>query len=258
MAKSSGGNWVTINGVHVLIGANGAITKGPSHLVGKTLNNLASDAPRNAGSNQAKSTRLENYQGAISLMSAQADARRYKKEVEEQKKKKTTSSSTTSTRKLPSEEERHEKTMNWIYSTPEQREVLQREAQKQGLVYTRMGSLVTQKQFDSVNKAKAVQLENRKLEKQFKNASSDVEKQSIVASARQKGINMGSDGKVGATYATPSYPVTIRGVKYDLSIHSARKDAILVSATLSPADQAKFKSVMTKLGYDPTTGKKLN
>lgn len=34
--SSSGGNWVTINGVHVLIGGSGTIIKGPASLVGKT------------------------------------------------------------------------------------------------------------------------------------------------------------------------------------------------------------------------------
>lgn len=34
------GNWVTINGVHVLIGANGKITKGPAKFVGSTVNDL--------------------------------------------------------------------------------------------------------------------------------------------------------------------------------------------------------------------------
>ena len=39
-SSSAGGNWVTINGVHVLIGANGKITKGPAKFIGSTVDDL--------------------------------------------------------------------------------------------------------------------------------------------------------------------------------------------------------------------------
>lgn len=37
---SNGGNWVTLNGVHVLIGANGKIIKGPAKFIGSTVEDL--------------------------------------------------------------------------------------------------------------------------------------------------------------------------------------------------------------------------
>ena len=41
---SSDGNWVTINGVHVLIGGDGkTIMKGPAKFVGKTVNEIKND-----------------------------------------------------------------------------------------------------------------------------------------------------------------------------------------------------------------------
>lgn len=38
--NSGQGNWVTINGVHVLIGANGKIIKGPAKFIGSTVDDL--------------------------------------------------------------------------------------------------------------------------------------------------------------------------------------------------------------------------
>ena len=56
-SKSSGdGNWVTINGVHVLIGANGKITKGPAKFIGSRVEDLPGG--KNTGKNlKASSTK---------------------------------------------------------------------------------------------------------------------------------------------------------------------------------------------------------
>ena len=50
--SSSGGNWVTINGVHVLI-ENGKITKGPAKFIGSTLNDLPSSGKQSAEDKKA-------------------------------------------------------------------------------------------------------------------------------------------------------------------------------------------------------------
>lgn len=49
--SKDGGNWVTIKGVHVLIGGNGTVSKGPSKFIGKTIDEI-----REGGSTTDKST----------------------------------------------------------------------------------------------------------------------------------------------------------------------------------------------------------
>ena len=51
--SSKGGNWVTINGVHVLI-ENGKITKGPAKFIGSTLNDLPSGNSANKDALKSK------------------------------------------------------------------------------------------------------------------------------------------------------------------------------------------------------------
>lgn len=72
-SNSSGGNWVTINGAHILIGADGTVNKGPSSLVGKRMGG-------------AKDGSLINVQDTISLMSAKADLRNQLKKNKEEAK----------------------------------------------------------------------------------------------------------------------------------------------------------------------------
>ena len=50
---SAGGNWVTINGVHVLIGANGKIAKGPAKFIGSTLNDLPGSSVKSVAERKA-------------------------------------------------------------------------------------------------------------------------------------------------------------------------------------------------------------
>ena len=55
MADESDGQWVTINGNHVLIDGDGKITKGPKHLVGQTISKkgLLSDTAKSATAKQS-------------------------------------------------------------------------------------------------------------------------------------------------------------------------------------------------------------
>lgn len=57
MAKSSasaGGNWVTINGVHVLIGANGKIEKGPAKFIGSTVADMKGGSSKSVAERKAE------------------------------------------------------------------------------------------------------------------------------------------------------------------------------------------------------------
>ena len=57
---SSTGNWVTINGVHVLIGATGKVEKGPKNLIGKTYDKALSTASGNKVPDPFSDTRTSN------------------------------------------------------------------------------------------------------------------------------------------------------------------------------------------------------
>lgn len=63
-SSSSGGNWVTINGVHILIGANGKIEKGPAKFIGSTVDDMKksgkSTADRKAELQKKKEAKSKN------------------------------------------------------------------------------------------------------------------------------------------------------------------------------------------------------
>ena len=50
------GNWVTINGAHVLIGANGKIAKGPAKYIGSTLADLGGKSSTSKSKSTKKTT----------------------------------------------------------------------------------------------------------------------------------------------------------------------------------------------------------
>ena len=86
---SSTGNWVTINGVHVLIGATGKVEKGPKNLIGKTYDKALSTASGNSVSDPFTDTRTSNTVNVgnySSLSSVRADMKSTKKKAKELEK----------------------------------------------------------------------------------------------------------------------------------------------------------------------------
>lgn len=90
-ASSGGGNWVTINGVHVLIGANGKITKGPAKFIGSTVNDLpgssatgkyAKKAAEKKSSTTTKKETVKKETGKKAVTKATTGDKKYTKTAE--------------------------------------------------------------------------------------------------------------------------------------------------------------------------------
>ena len=257
---SSDGNWVTINGVHVLIGATGKVEKGPKNLIGKTYDYALSSAKGNSVPNQFKDTRVSNTVNVgdyVSLQSARADFKKVKEtanNIEKQKKYVEKQKEYVETRK-----ERVRGTLKYRYSDDDTKKVLRAEAEKQGLAYTKNGVLVSKKQNEGINRTAEFNKVNNEFNKRLRSATSEKERNQIIEEANKTGRVLSGDGTFVKSIPKPKYPkIKIKGLEIDLDTSAGRREAKLMKDQLSPKAKENFANFCLQNGLDPITLKPIN
>ena len=252
---SSTGNWVTINGAHVLIGATGKVEKGPKNLIGKTYDTALSTASGNRVPDPFTDTRTSNTVNVgnySSLSSARADAKNVKKQAKEIEKERKEKERISQENKLYRSKREFDRELRKAEREGDVDKInsIHKELKEKGFVVGPNGGVISANRETVANIGKKI----RNYQYDFNRATSPEAKQAIVTKAKNEGIYLGSNGYFSTRKPAPaSINITMRGVKIDLSTASGRKDAQMLSAGLSKESKIKFQEFCISKGLDPVT-----